>query len=56
MEPHEYTVADIRGDYALLQQTDADSTEPFEVAVALLPPETDVGTRLRGFMGMFEVL
>ncbi|MBP3854944.1 MAG: hypothetical protein IK990_04925 [Ruminiclostridium sp.] len=55
MERHDYIVTDIQGDYAYLTQTDADSTEPFQVALALLPPETDIGTKLRGFMGMFEV-
>ena len=56
MERHDFIVTDIQGDYACLTQTDADSTEPFQVALALLPPETDIGTKLRGFMGMFEVI
>ena len=56
MEPHDYIVTEIGGDYAYLQQTDAECAEPFQVAMALLPPETDIGTKLRGFMGMFEVI
>lgn len=56
MEPHDYIVTEIGGDYAYLKQTDADGAEPFQVALALLPPETDIGTKLRGFMGMFEVI
>ena len=56
MEPHDYIVTDIQGDYAYLTQTDTDAADPFQVAMALLPSETDVGTRLRGFMGMFEVI
>lgn len=56
MEPHVYIVTDIQGDYAYLAQTDSDASEPFQVAMALLPPETDIGTRLRGFMGMFEII
>ncbi|MBR5090235.1 MAG: hypothetical protein IK093_12475 [Ruminiclostridium sp.] len=56
MEQHDFTVTDIQGDYAYLTQTDADNTEPFQVAMALLPPETDIGTKLRGFMGMFEII
>ncbi len=56
MEQHDYRVDDIRGDYAFLIQTDTDDAEPFQVALALLPPETDIGTRLRGFMGMFEAI
>ena len=55
MESHDYIVTDIQGDYAYLMQTDTDAAEPFQVAMALLPPETDIGTKLRGFMGMFEV-
>lgn len=56
MEQHDFIVTDIKGDYAYLTQTDTDSAEPFQVALALLPPETDIGTKLRGFMGMFEVI
>ena len=56
MEQHEFIVKDICGDYAFLILTDTDSSEPFQVAMALLPPETDIGTKLRGFMGMFEII
>ena len=56
MEQHDFIVTDIRGDYAYLKQTDANVAEPFQVALALLPPETDIGTKLRGFMGMFEII
>ena len=56
MEQHEFIVTDIRGDYAFLMQTDVDDAEPFQVAMALLPPETDIGTQLRGAMGMFEII
>ena len=56
MEPHDYIVTDIQGDYAYLKQTDADNDELFQVAMALLPPTVDVGTRLSGMMGMFEVI
>ena len=56
MEPHDFVVTDIQGDYACLMQTDTDAAESFQVAIALLPPETDIGTKLHGFMGMFEVI
>ena len=56
MEPHDYVVTDIQGDYAFLKQTDTENAEPFQVAMALLPQETDLGTKLHGFMGMFEVI
>lgn len=56
MEPHTYIVQDIQGDYAYLKQTDADNPELFQVAMALLPPTVDIGTKLSGMMGMFEVV
>ncbi len=55
MEPHDYIVTDIQGDYAYLQQTGPEGAEPFQVALALLPPGTDLGTKLTGFMGCFEI-
>ncbi|MBP5582182.1 MAG: hypothetical protein J6X85_10455 [Ruminococcus sp.] len=56
MEEHDYIVTDISGDYAYLTQTDADGAEPFQVALALLPQDIDIDTRLHGFMGMFEIV
>ena len=56
MEPHLYEIADIQGDYAYLKQLDAENAELFQVAMALLPPTVDVGIRLSGMMGMFEVV
>ena len=56
MEPHEYEISDIQGDYAYLKQLDAENAELFQVAMALLPPTVDVGTKLSGMMGMFEVI
>ena len=56
MEPHEYVIADIQGDYAFLKQLDDGNAELFQVAMALLPPTVDVGTKVSGMMGMFEVV
>ena len=56
MEEHDYIVTDIGGDYAYLQQTDAECAEPFQVALALLPYDIDIGTKLHGFMGFFEIV
>ncbi len=56
MEPHEYIIADIQGDYAYLKQLDNESADLFQVAMALLPPTVDVGTTVSGRMGMFEVV
>ena len=55
MEPHDYIVMEISGDYAYLKQLDGNSAEPFQVAIALLPPGTDIGTKLTGLMGCFEI-
>ena len=47
MGPYEYIVEKIDGDYAFLRRTDIVSDESMQVARALLPEETDEGTRLR---------
>ncbi len=44
MEPKDYTVASIQGEYAILKE-DGSGEELF-IAMALLPMGTDVGTRL----------
>jgi hypothetical protein len=52
MEPKFYTVSKIEGDYATL--TGQDGNEMF-IAMALLPPNTDIGTKLRYFMFEYEI-
>ena len=44
MEPKNYTVARIEGEYAIL--CEEVSGEELFIAMALLPPSTDVGRRL----------
>lgn len=44
MEPKEYSVTRIEGEYAYLR--DEDSGAELFIALALLPPDTDVGVRL----------
>ncbi len=56
MGPYEYIVTRIDGDYAHLRRTDIDSTEDLLVARALLPFETDEGTRLHYECGLYTVL
>ena len=56
MEMHDYEIIDIQGDYAQLKQLDAENPELFPVAVALLPFGVDIGTKLHGMMGMFEII
>lgn len=46
MEPKEYLVIKIDGDYAQLVPAEQPGEEPNPVARALLPLETDEGTRL----------
>lgn len=45
MEPRDYTVVRIEGEYAYLQE-DNSPAEPLFIALALLPEGTDMGTRL----------
>lgn len=46
MEPADYIVLRLEGDYAILQRTDVAGEEEFFIARALLPTETDEGSRL----------
>lgn len=46
MGPYEYIVEKIDGDYAVLRRTDIQTADTVLVARALLPEETDEGTRL----------
>lgn len=46
MGPFEYITEKIDGDYAILRRTDIPSEDTILVARALLPEETDEGTRL----------
>ena len=54
METKEFTVARTEGEYAYLRD-DATGEEVF-VALALLPPGVDIGTRLRYEMLSYEVI
>ena len=46
MGPYEYIVDRIDGDYAVLRRTDNDTHDELLVARALLPEETDEGSRI----------
>lgn len=46
MEPREYMVLQINGDYAYLKRTDQEEEEPVLVARALLPEQIMEGSRL----------
>lgn len=53
MEPKDYIVTKIEGEYAYLK--DEDNQEIF-IAMALLPPNTDVGSRLHYEMFTYTLL
>ena len=56
MEPRDYTVVRIEGDYAYLCDENATGAEPLYIARALLPDEIDVGTRLHYEMFTYTVI
>jgi len=47
MEYAEYIVLRFDGDYAILKRTDEPSEDEVFIARALLPAETDVGSKLK---------
>ncbi len=46
MEPKDYTVVKIEGEYAYLREIGADESNDLFIALALLPFGTDVGSHL----------
>ena len=53
MEPKDYTVARIEGEYAILKD---EKGEELFIAMALLPPGIDVGTKLHYEMLSYEII
>ena len=54
MEPKDYTIVKIEGEYAYLR-ADGEKEDVF-IAMALLPPGVDVGTRLHYDMLCYTVI
>lgn len=54
MEPNNYVVARIEGEYAILKDTE--SGEELFIALALLPLGVDIGTRLHYEMLEYTVI
>ena len=54
MEPKNYTVLKIAGEYATLQDTE--TKDELVIALALLPEGTDLGTRLHYEMFTYEIV
>ncbi len=55
MEEKNYIVTKIEGEYAFLKEIDSENTEELFIAMALLPPNTDVGTKLHWEMFNFTI-
>lgn len=56
MEPKNYTVTRIEGEYAYLREDGAACDVELFIALALLPSGTDVGTRLHYEMLEYTVI
>ncbi len=54
MKPEYYIVDRIEGEYAILKRLD--NGEEVFIAMALLPPETDCGVKLRCEMFSYEIV
>lgn len=56
MEPKDYTVVKIEGEYAYLRADGAGASEDLFIAMALLPLDIDVGTKLHYEMLCYTVI
>ncbi len=56
MEPKDYTVTRIEGEYAYLRDNANETAEELFIAMALLPPNTDVGTQLHYEMFTYTIV
>ena len=56
MEPKDYTVVKIEGEYAYLRPDGGTAADDVFIALALLPPETDIGIRLHCELFSYTVI
>ncbi len=58
MEPRDYIVSKIEGEYAYLIPIDGkgEDEEPVFIALALLPPSVDVGTKLHSELFSYTII
>ena len=56
MEAKNYTVVSIEGEYAYLREDGKGEEDDLFIAMALLPPQIDIGTRLRCEMFQWEII
>ncbi len=56
VEPKDYVISKIEGEYAYLHDLSGECKEDLFLALALLPQGVDVGTKLRCEMFSYEVM
>jgi len=56
MEPKDYTVIKIAGEYAYLRDDSEPTTQPLFIALALLPSGVDEGTKLHCEMFQYKII
>ena len=56
MDPKNYTVVKIEGEYAYLREDGKTADDDLFIAMALLPPGIDIGTRLHCEMFEYTVI
>lgn len=56
MEPKDYVVTRIEGEYAYLAELNSENKEELFIALALLPSGTDEGTRLHYALLEYTIL
>lgn len=56
LEPKDYIVAKIEGEYAYLHDLSGQSSDDLFIAMALLPPDINVGTKLHWEMLQYSVI
>ena len=56
MEPKDYIIAKIEGEYAYLRDESGACSEDIFIALALLPEGSDVGTRLHYEMLSYSII
>ena len=56
MEPKDYTVVNIEGQYAYLREVGTNGKEDLFIALALLPEGTDIGSNLHYEMFEYTII
>lgn len=56
MEPKDYTVTKIEGEYAYLREIGKTDSEEVFIALALLPTGVDIGTKLHSELFSYTII